>query len=826
KSASTQLQLSFNSAATQLQLSFSFSSAACIHLIIPCTLQSTHHSQSLSLRRHSHQQTGLMDSTNKVEYHVRNLGTRSVTLFPTRAQITREVKNVNLKPGTNEITIVGLSPTVDEDSVRVEGNGAFMISDVSVESLPNRDIWEEVYPDSDDEQSDDDDESDYFRWKEGPQLREAKRHLALLEDELNLAIEQIASAESRLKIIDAYGQSFDRSKRGPGFTAQNLELYKHGRAEAYDDVLAGVRQKRDILETVDDHREVVRRLQQLDNKAVQKAVRARERARKPKLDELVLRERHQDERRKEKMRIRKEREGFWPKRCYSVRVTVEAHGALTPISSRRASVSTDVDVPGQSSTDAVGNDNGSDAPPMTCDLLLSYVTASAHWSPTYELKLSTTSAKGVLSFDAELHNTTSETWSNCKVSLSTSQATFAGLDDAIPELTPWYLSLAAKPPPFGIGHMQQQICRTNEERESMTKFRERQRQPDTQRPRSEMFGIPEPEVQPQSLGLGDLLEADFAPPPMPAMPAAPAAPVMRSAGAPGGYSAGNMEARRAQQPLWDDDAARSGILKKITQRGEKIEALGGGGAGYEPDIDNEPDSVVEETGLTTSFDLPGTKTLAPKNTPSKSRVAHTTFTNVEYSHVAVAKCKPVAYLKAKIKNTSKMTLFKGRASLTLDGSFMGKTTLPRCSADETFILSLGVDPAIKVTYPNPVVRRAAPGVFRQENTTMFIRSVTLHNTRASSGKPVSIVVLDQVPVSQDEKLRVGVLSPSNLAPGGGAVAAGVPGLDAWENKDWGKASASLKKDGEVSWEVSLNAGKAVRLNLEYTVAFPNGTHPY
>ena len=43
-----------------------------------------------------------------------------------------------------------------------------------------------------------------------------------------------------------------------------------------------------------------------------------------------------------------------------------------------------------------------------------------------------------------------------------------------------------------------------------------------------------------------------------------------------------------------------------------------------------------------------------------------------------------------------------------------------------------------------------------------------------------------------------------------------------EEQDWGKATASLKKAGEVQWDVSLNAGKSVKLVLQYEVAFPTG----
>jgi hypothetical protein len=38
-----------------------------------------------------------MDTTHKQEYRIRDLPTKSVTLFPTRAQIVREIKDVALK---------------------------------------------------------------------------------------------------------------------------------------------------------------------------------------------------------------------------------------------------------------------------------------------------------------------------------------------------------------------------------------------------------------------------------------------------------------------------------------------------------------------------------------------------------------------------------------------------------------------------------------------------------------------------------------------------------------------------------------------------------
>ncbi|KAG7119942.1 hypothetical protein HYQ44_004438 [Verticillium longisporum] len=92
------------------------------------------------------------------------------------------------------------------------------------------------------------------------------------------------------------------------------------------------------------------------------------------------------------------------------------------------------------------------------------------------------------------------------------------------------------------------------------------------------------------------------------------------------------------------------------------------------------------------------------------------------------------------------------------------------------------------------------------------------------GKAIRLLVHDQIPVSEDERLKVEILQPKGLSVGGGGVGAGAPTRDGKEDRDWGTAVASLKKEGEVSWDVSLKAGRGVRLGLEYVVALPGGEH--
>jgi hypothetical protein len=251
----------------------------------------------------------------------------------------------------------------------------------------------------------------------------------------------------------------------------------------------------------------------------------------------------------------------------------------------------------------------------------------------------------------------------------------------------------------------------------------------------------------------------------------------------------------------------------------------------------DEEAEVEETGMTTTYDLRGTKTLAPSSNATKKRVARMVLANVAFSHTVVAKYRPAAFLKAKVRNASKLSLLRGPVGLTLDGTFLGSSTLPRCTSGDSFTMSLGVDPTIRVVYPKPDVKRSTTGVFSSQNSTGYRRSVTITNTRGASfsststaddgeraagSKPVRLIVLDQVPVSEDDKLRVDIAHPRGLSEGAGISTGPKDGTSSGSSKDWGKAVATLKKGGEVSWDVSLYPGKTVRLDLEYEVSLPAG----
>ncbi|KAM6525299.1 hypothetical protein FALCPG4_010854 [Fusarium falciforme] len=789
-----------------------------------------------------------MEVAHKVQYKVRELGTRSVTLFPTQAQIKREIKDVPLKPGTNEISILGFSPTIDKNSVMVEGSGSATITGISVEFVPNHELFDDVYPDDDSDDSLSDDDSDEFKEAdEYPGLAEAFEREQELSDHLQKAREEILNADDRLKILDSYSKSVD--KREGVIISEVLETYKQQRERAYEDRMAGTLRERTIIKALSKAESERLRLSKLKDKQHYKTFKAQNKVRKAKQKAKSKQLKRIEEKRKEKERIRNERARCWPKYCYTVHIQLEVNPSFTPSSSRRSSFSSEVDVVKRSESRTVPLEEN-----PTCDLLLSYVTNSAFWTPSYDLQLSTVNATGTLCFDAGLHNTTSETWENCKITLSTSQATSSTLDDSIPILVPWHIKLASK---GSAGN----IFNSRQERQQKNEWQSKKIAAPAPKPRQEMFGLNtapaendyqtqlmmleqqnkkrlmmarqeqdgpaaarwgshQPQAQ-QMIQQQQMLQAQqqaqrqqMLNPQMTGaaqMMGPPQMPQQQMQMQMQMQTHGMMQQQRGQQTLEDF------IMSEEVNRGDDDVTM----PDTQPSLEFQ-NSLVEETGFTTTYDLPGLKTLVPKFTVSKQRVARLNFANVLFSHTVVAKYQPVAYLRAKLRNNSKLTLLRGPASLTLDGSFMGQAKIPRCNSGEIFSLSLGVDSAIRVMYPKPDVRRSTSGMFSKEDSSVYVRTVTVHNTRVTATKPAQVLVLDQVPVSEDDRLRVDISNPRGLTLGGAPQAAGLPGRETQEDKNWGKATATLKGGGQITWDVSLNPGKAVKLGLEYAVSMPSG----
>lgn len=784
-----------------------------------------------------------------------------------------------------------MTPTCDEHSIKVDGTGAATITDLTVELVPNPEVYADIYPDeneSDNETSEE--ESDAEAEKVTGRLKEIADETAKLENEVEQQYEIQNNVSKRLTMVDLYLTN-QACNKNPINLSEVTDGYRDERAKIFAEKTTTDKRVQEIGTRLGELAKEQHRLTRESRKAKAKADKEKAKAREKE-------ERKRREKAEEKARIRKERVKFWPKKVFKITISLEAPSGFTPASSRRSSIDSTVKVP-----EVTKSDDSFDTAEI--NLLLSYITYSASWTPRYDLSLNTVTNTGTLDYSAELTNVTSETWRDAKVVLSTSQSSYQGLSDTIPTLQPWHIRLVRGDGYHGYNAALQSSDEINQAHQTRKEL-----PPQVYQPRNELFGIDRDVVPlakhafrpPQDVhyeAVSPLQEnrvmfrqdIRFRPPHSQiqkrahanqllyiqasearrlrssAPPQHPAPMAMASLAAPTTRGFGSM-------PPPPPGAASSGLFsssskkKQVSRRGFGGQAHGGGGAEeyenedeeeggyYADDADGatlggiiEPallfeESSFEESGLTTTYDLPSLKTLSPVSTATKHKIARVEFKAVVFSHIVVPKLRADAFLKAKLRNTSKITLLKGSAGLTVDGSFLGQSTIPRCTAGDSFTLNLGVDPAVTVGYSRPSVQRSSSGLFTKENCEVFTRVATLTNTKSNT--IVELTLLEQVPISEEERLKIEIMTPRGLRIGGDAVLAGAPkdgdkpresigslaagksalgavraGVYGKDSK-WGSAVATAKKGGEINFNVKINPGRGCKLILEYEATYPGG----
>ena len=723
-----------------------------------------------------------------------------------------------------------------------------MITDMTVDLVENCEHFEDVYPSESEDASSSESETSSASDGEPETVKNLTTQIRKLNLVLREATEERSSAQARLTMLDNYARSLITSR--PDDIEACVDAYQAQRAKAFESHKHGE-------STLEEHEEEVKRLKTQKRKLLQKEKEKKHKekekkrkAKKAKSKDERAKERERVRRIDERFHLRQERMRFWPKKVYKVVLCLDANSGMTPTSSRRGSIDSLQKTPASSQASKQVSDG-------KIDIVISYITYSASWSPRYDLTLDTISNSGSIAYRAEFRNRTSETWRDAKVILSTSQTSFQGLGEPIPSIQPWHIRLGKG---FGGQVTDDALFSRNEQANKYKPSVLFGNKP--QAPRSELFGNTNPTraIIPPGGSFGSNNNRSngtslFSQPFTGAFGSAAGGNAFGSSG--GGLFGSSTNTQLPQQQTAASSAFQGFGSGFAAHQAQPNIALPPAPQPVHAAIEADelapaiatntiaPDSAAlafeestwEEAGLTETYSVPGTKTIAPSNTTRRHKIASIPLSTITLSHLIVPKLRAAAFLKARLRNSSASTLLRGPVGLTLDGTFLGNTTLPRSSPGEAFVLNLGVDPALNVVYGKPLVRRSQSGVFQKEGSRIYTRCCTLTNTKNRIA--VEATVIDQIPVSEDDKLRVEVLVPRGLRreddsavkAGTGLVNEGTgkkgstyaESTGAREEKaKWGTAKARMKKDGQIEWEVKLNPGQGVKLELEYETRFPGG----
>ncbi|KAB5587315.1 Mucoidy inhibitor A [Ceratobasidium theobromae] len=129
----------------------------------------------------------------------------------------------------------------------------------------------------------------------------------------------------------------------------------------------------------------------------------------------------------------------------------------------------------------------------------------------------------------------------------------------------------------------------------------------------------------------------------------------------------------------------------------------------------------------------------------------------------------------------------------MDDNFVSKTQIEHVSPNDSFKTSLGVDSALRVTYPTAKTLNRTGGqssfFLAKEKHTVSAQSqrITIRNSRHAAVS--ALRVLDHVPVSTDARIKVNVIAPKGLD----STSMVVPTSPTVETTDEGKGKGKEKE---------------------------------
>eukprot|EP00842_Homolaphlyctis_polyrhiza_P005049 jgi/Hompol1/5545/HPOL_004525-RA len=216
----------------------------------------------------------------------------------------------------------------------------------------------------------------------------------------------------------------------------------------------------------------------------------------------------------------------------------------------------------------------------------------------------------------------------------------------------------------------------------------------------------------------------------------------------------------------------------------------------------------------TSFQIPARNTIPSDGVEHKVTVAILEL-KPGFSYTTLPRLSGHAFLKAEVKNTSDYALLQGLCAIYLDGSFVSKTNLEKTvSPLEVFEISLGVDPGIAVTYGALKKQQSESGNSLMGNRTTILkyaRVITIKNTKRI---PISIHLREQIPMSQDDKIKVSLVEPV------ASSITAVPSEDAVVQGASNKSIVLYQDMNVLDFSLSLVAGETKGVAIRFEVVHP------
>jgi hypothetical protein len=389
---------------------------------------------------------------------------------------------------------------------------------------------------------------------------------------------------------------------------------------------------------------------------------------------------------------------------------------------------------------------------------LNYVVHNASWYPTYDIRAKNVNSPISISYKANVSQQSGEDWKNIKLTLSTGNPAVSGNK---PELSPYYLN-------FGMTYSNQYDKITSVS--GMVK--DEHNQP-----------LPGATITVAGTSIGSVSDANG----------------RYNIQVPDGHqmltfrfigyekmeipvNSGTMDVNLTPSRAELDEVS---VVGYGSQRRTVI--TGAVASISQGDVAPVVNLVENQTNV--QFDIDN-----PYSIPSDGKQYTVEINQVDvpatYQYTVAPKLSTDVFLSANITDWNKYNFLPGEANLFFEGTFIGKSLLNSNAAADTLNISLGTDKNIVVTrtLQKELTQKESIGSNKKDTRDWLIEVKNRKN------QPVSLLVEDQVPVSQNSAINVEAQELS-----GGNVDANT---------------------GKVTWNMNLKPQDDKKLELKYQVKYP------
>lgn len=207
----------------------------------------------------------------------------------------------------------------------------------------------------------------------------------------------------------------------------------------------------------------------------------------------------------------------------------------------------------------------------------------------------------------------------------------------------------------------------------------------------------------------------------------------------------------------------------------------------------EQASVINVSELSIEFEIKTNYTLLSNNKINMVDIQSAEI-QADYTYFAVPKMDKDAFLIASITGWEELNLIEGTANIYFGGTYIGQSFINTQFASDTLDISLGRDKKIAITR----IKKedyASKKSLSSDNKESFYYETTIRNNNKTS---ITIVIEDQIPVSQEQDIKVNTIETSGAIP--------------------------ETQTGILTYEFKLQPLESKVIKLAYSVQYPKNRH--